>query len=204
MRTRAALRVVGAAIAVLSLSACQHDERRVGSSQASAAPSCSTVRSTTSGPGKAWLAQQGWRFASAEDAETAYSRLVEGASPWPDWYEPREVALPPGTRFQMALSAAQANDEPGGFGTFDFIDELSDVRDGLAVREEWKADVGRVVTYEVVLPLPARVGPVGAQVDPRSCRLLWGRLSQLEMVVPREDRMKFLRIVEERAIPAAE
>jgi hypothetical protein len=159
------------------------------------------VDSTRSGPGRAWLEQQGWRFASFGDAEAAYRKLLKEASPWPDWYVPQQVTLAPGTRFQMTLSSSQPSSQPGGFGTFDLIDDLLDVREGLAVREEWKPDVARVVTYEVTAPLPAKVGPVGAQVDPGSCKLLWGRLSQLEMTVPRDDRMKYLRIVEERSIP---
>ena len=203
MDVRIAPNVFLASMGALSLAACQHPGRLAEAPRASAAAECSSVSSTASRPGRAWLEQQGWRFATPQQAEEAYRTLVEGASPWPDWYVPQQVTLPPGTRFQMALSSTQPSTQPGGFGTFDFIDEVSDVREGLAVRQEWKPDIARVVTYEVVVPLPAKVGPVGAQVDPRNCTLLWGRLSQLEMTVPREDRMKYLRIVKERIIPPA-
>jgi len=201
---RIALRGSIIALAALALGACQHGAPLAQAAPASAAPSCSTVDSTASGPGKLWMEQQGWRFANPELAEVAYRKLVKDASPWPDWYVPQQVDLPVGTRFQMALSSTQPSTQPGGFGTFDFIDEVSDVREGLAVREEWKPDVARVVTYEVTAPLPAKVGPVGAQVDPGSCRLLWGRLSQLEMSVPPADRMKYLKVIEERPILGAE
>ncbi len=201
---RFALRTSLAALAALSLGACQHGGQLAQAAPANAAPTCRAVDSTASGPGKAWLDQQGWRFASPELAEAAYRKLVQDTSPWPDWYVPQQVVLSPGTRFQMALASTQPSTEPGGFGTFDLIDEVSDVREGLAVRQEWKPDVARVVTYEVTAPLPAKVGPVGAQVDPGTCRLLWGRLSQLEMTVPREDRMKYLKIIEERSILGGE
>jgi hypothetical protein len=199
-------RAVLATITAVSVAGCQHGGQLAEAVPAGSTPSsgCVAVSSVTSGPGKAWLEQQGWRFANAQEAEAAYRRLVEEASPWPDWYSPQEVVLQPGTRFQMALGSTQPTTEPGGFGTFDFIDEVSDVREGLAVREEWKPDVARVVIYEVIAPLPAKIGPVGAQVDPGTCRLLWGRLSQLEMAVPREDRMKYLKVIEERSIPTKE
>jgi len=193
-------------IAALGVAGCQHGGQlaEVQAAGARSPSSCLALNSLTSGPGRAWLEQQGCRFPGPAEAEAAYRRLVEEASPWPDWYSPQEVVLPPGTRFQMALGSTQPSTKPGGFGTFDFIDEVSDVREGLAVREEWKPDVARVVTYEVVAPLPAKIGPVGAQVDPGTCRLLWGRLSQLEMAVLRKDRMKYLKGVEERTIPPAE
>ncbi len=100
----------------------------------------------------------------------------------------------------MALGRLQSSAAPGGCGTFDHIDELSDVRHGLAIREEWKSDVARVVSYQVVKPLSARVGPVGPQLDPASCQLLMGRFSQIELIVPRHEIMSHLRIIEEQPI----
>ena len=156
------------------------------------------VRSVGSPPGKVWMREQGWRFASHEQAAAEYAKLVDEASPWPDWIRPVPSTLPVGTRYQMAIGGGQTPEQPGAFGTFDHLDELDDVRDGLAVRTEWKPSVDRFVTYEVTRPLPVFVGPVGPQVDPRSCRLLPGRWSQLQLLAEPMERMQFLRVVEVR------
>lgn len=164
-------------------------------------PGCETAaRSISSGPGRAWMQEQGWRFRSEEEAASAYASLAETASPWPDWLPPQETVLVPGTRFQMAIGGEQSAERPGSFGTFDNIDEVEDVRSGLAVRVEWKPEVDRVVTYEVTQAVPVRVGPVGPQVDGRSCRLLLGRWSQLQMLVPADRRMEYLKVVGIRPI----
>jgi hypothetical protein len=100
----------------------------------------------------------------------------------------------------MAIGGEQTAEQPGSFGTFDNIDEVEDVRSGLAVRIEWKPEVDRVVTYEVTQAIPVRVGPVGPQIDGGSCRLLWGRWSQLQMLVPTDQRMAYLKVVGIRPI----
>lgn len=164
-------------------------------------PGCETAaRSLSSEPGRAWMQEQGWRFRSEEEAALAYANLADTASPWPDWLPPRETVLAPGMRFQMAIGGDQTAENPGSFGTFDNIDEVEDVRSGLAVRIEWKPAVDRVVTYEVTRAVPVRVGPVGPQVDGRSCRLLLGRWSQLQMLVPADQRMDYLKVVGIRPI----
>ena len=121
-------------------------------------------------PGKAWWAENRWRYAGDDEAAAAYRRLADEASPWPDWYQPYEAKLPPGTRFQMAIGGAQTPDQPGSFGTFDRIASVADVREDLAVRSDWKPQVDRVVTYEVVRELPVLIGPIGPQVDPGTVR----------------------------------
>ena len=164
-------------------------------------PGCETAaRSLSSEPGRAWMQEQGWRFRSEEEAASAYANLADTASPWPDWLPPQETVLAPGMRFQMAIGGDQTPENPGSFGTFDNIDEVEDVRSGLAVRIEWKPAVDRVVTYEVIRAVPVRVGPVGPQVDGRSCRLLLGRWSQLQMLVPADQRMEYLKVVGIRPI----
>ena len=159
-----------------------------------------SANTLSSPPGRAWMREQGWRFASEADAAAAYSALAAQASPWPDWVTPQDVVLPPGTRFQMAIGGGQTSAQPGAFGTFDNIDKVEEVRSNLAVKRAWKADVDRVVTYEVVRPLPAKVGPVGPQVDGEACRLLEGRWSQLQMQVPPAERMTYLKVVGERPV----
>lgn len=95
----------------------------------------------------------------------------------------------------MAMGATQPDNHPGGFGTFDEIDTLTEVRDDLAVIKAWKPDVQRVNTYRVTEILPVYVGPVGPQVDPQACALLPGRFSQFQMLVPRDKRMHHIELV---------
>jgi len=182
-------------IVPLVLGACAS----AGARDRAGAGSCASHR-IDSRPGRAWSDAQAWRFATREAAEAAYARLAGESSPWPDWAAPQIVELAPGTRFQMAIGGSQGPDRPGAFGTFDAIESVADVRRRLAVKREWKPRVDRRVIYEVVRPLPARVGPVGPQVDRGACRYLAGRYSRLEVLVPAERRMDHLRIVEVRAL----
>ena len=158
------------------------------------------IGSITSHAGQLWLQENRWRFASDEDAATAYRKLAEGASPWPDWYAPYDTTLAPGTRFQMAIGGTQTPDSPGNFGTFDQIRGVADVRDNLAVRVGWKPQVDRVVTYEVVRAFPVKVGPVGPQVDPAHCALLEGRWSQFQANVERGTLISYLKVIDVRPI----
>jgi len=178
-------------------------------------PACSTTLATgglqthrclpapsslDSPPGKKWLQSNEWRFASRAEAGRAYARLATDSSPWPDWYVPYKTDLKPGTRFQMAIGGSQTELTPGGFGTFDDIRNVKDVRMKLAVRSDWKPVVDRAVIYEVVKPLPVLIGPIGAQVDPGTCRLLAGRWSQFSMQVEPTTRMQYLRVIAVRPI----
>ena len=183
---------------LLSLGACASLDAASGMQPRA---SCAATAGTLESPaGQEWLREQGWRFADRERAAAEYERLVEQSPPWPDWLEPRPATLPPGTRFQMAIGGAQTPEQPGAFGTFDNIDALEDVREGLAVKQEWKPRVDRVVIYEVTQPLPVNLGPVGPQVDPATCRLLAGRWSQLQMLVPAPERIKYLKVVTVRPL----
>jgi hypothetical protein len=146
--------------------------------------------------GHEWLAANGWRYASPAAADVAYKQLIEGASPWPDWYVPYQTSLTPGTRFQMAIGGTQSPEAPGRFGTFDRIFHVEDVRMLLAVRKEWKPLIDRVVTYEVTQPLPVKIGPVGPQIDPGTCQLLPGRGSQFQMLVDPKAIMTYIRVVD--------
>ncbi|MBZ5709404.1 DUF6531 domain-containing protein [Nannocystis pusilla] len=140
------------------------------------------------------------QFGSRAEAAAAYKRLYHGQSPWPEGYTPHAMVLPVGTQFHMAVSQGQESTRPGGFGTQDHIPNQAYVRQQLAVTEEWKQSIERVVTYEVTQPLPAKVGPVGPQVDHATGAYLPGGGSQIEMVVPRDKRMDYLRVVSERTL----
>ncbi len=175
------------------------------------APTCDAT-SPDSPPAKTWWAKERWRYATDADATTAYLALVnngQGGSPWPSWFLPPAKlgtatpplsVLPVGTRFQMALSVGQLPDSPGGWGTFDYIADVKDVREFLAVTHAFKANIDRVVTYEVTRMMPVLIGPVGPQVDTQSCQYFPGRWSQFNMLPAWNERMDYLKVVEVRAI----
>lgn len=170
--------------------------------------------SMDSPPAKAFMAAQGWRYATPAAATAAYLALVNNQSPWPDWYVPTPTdpqskgvlvvapttTLPVGTRFQMALEAGQKTDAPGGWGTFDNIQSVEDVREFLAVIHLFKAHPDRVVTYEVTQLLPVLIGPVGPQVDTESCQYYPGRWSQFNMLPAWNEVNNYLKVVEVRNI----
>lgn len=169
------------------------------------APAPCDYKSVKSPPGQVWWAQQRWRYASDADAEAAYQTLAVGQSPWPDWFVPTLAAppaaeLPVGTRFQMAMAPTQGDTSPGGWGTFDNIEDVEDVREFLAVTQGFKASINRVIVFEVTKPLKVTIGPVGPQVDAATCTLLPGRWSQFNMAPPWNQRMDYLKILEVRPI----
>ena len=155
-----------------------------------------------SAPAKQWLAENRWRFADGQRGDGAaaavYQTLVVGKSPWPVWYAQGYRILEPGTRFQMALSPGQSDKSPGGWGTFNYIRTKEDVRTYLAVTDEFKAQIGAVVTYEVTNGLPVLVGSVGPQVDQIACKYLPGGWSQFQFMVPYDQRVNYLTVVETR------
>jgi hypothetical protein len=181
---------------LLLASACSTLDAR----SAPAAGCEAAAASLDSPPGREWREWQGWRYSTEAEAQAAYAALVVGQSPWPDWYQPYEKVLAPGTRFQMAVGGDSSAERPGGFGTFDHIGDVAEVRSGLAVKRKWKPVVTGVVTFEVIRPLPVKIGPVGPQVDGGACRLLFGRWSQFEMLVPPAERLNYIRKIAERPI----
>ena len=149
---------------------------------------------------QAWWTDNRWRYASDGAADAAYQALLTQQSPWPEWHQESIVTLPAGLRFEMALSPGQGTDRPGAFGTFDRIPDVRFVRFALAVKTEWKPQIDRVVTYEIVTPLPADTGVVGPQIDVPANLYLPGGGSQLEMKVPATERSAHLRVVAVREI----
>lgn len=156
-----------------------------------------SARSLESRAGREWLREHGWRYKDRAAAEQAYLTVLDRSSPWPDWFTPQETILPIGTRMQIALAPDQPADKPGGYATFDRIVTVRHARDHLAIRTAWKPALGRVAVYEVVAPMPARIGPIASQIDPATCRLLIGRWSQIEFRVPYKQRMDYLIVVDE-------
>ncbi|HEY9062696.1 MAG TPA: RHS repeat-associated core domain-containing protein [Pseudobacteroides sp.] len=140
------------------------------------------------------------KHASTKDAAEVYKRLVTDQSPWPDGFTPTNDVLKPRTRFEMALGPGQPVTTPGKFGTFDTIKDVDFVRNDLAVKQDWKPDLDRVVTYEVTKDLPVKLGPVGPQIDKPVGKYLPGGASQLEMMVAPGDRMNHLKVVSVRNI----
>ncbi|WP_270180272.1 hypothetical protein [Alkalihalobacillus sp. CinArs1] len=139
-------------------------------------------------------------FINSTQASSAYKELIARQSPWPHQYEPIKTTLKPGTRFEMALGSGQPVNRPGGFGTFNKIDDTRFVREILAVKESWKPDLSKVVTYEVIEELPVNKGRVGPQIDENTNKYLPGGGTQVEMLVSPKDRMKYLKVVDERTI----
>jgi hypothetical protein len=184
------------AIAALSLPGPAWAQHVVLMQQAAACD----VTDMNSPPAVEWMRTYGWRYPSPALARAGYLLLVNGQSPWPDWFTPAVSVLPPGTLFQVAIDASQPDTNPGVFGTFDWIDSVGEVRDDLAVLQAWMPDVQRVTTFRVTQPLPVLVGPIGPQVDPATCRLLPGRFSQFEMLVPAANVMTYLAVVSSRPI----
>lgn len=189
------MRAMLAGLLAVSLGGCATQPAR----PAAPAAGCN-ASSIDSAPGKAWLREQRWRYASDEAAAAAYGALLDQTPAWPDWFVPADSTLAPGTRLQMALAPGQPETSPGGFATFDNIFDAADVRRFLAVREAWKPRIDRVVTYEVTKTLPVQIGPVGPQIDPQLCVLLPGRWSQAKMLVPEAQRMDHLRVIAVRSI----
>lgn len=164
------------------------------------APSPAAAPGAASAVHAAWWAEQRWRYRDDAAAEEAYRALIVRQSPWPEWHQVHVVWLPKGTRIQIALAPGQPVENPGAFATFDAVPDVAWVRRVLAVKVAWKPAIDRVVTYEVVEPLPADTGTVGPQIDERGPAYLPGGGSQLEMMVIAADRMRYLKPVEVRAI----
>jgi hypothetical protein len=148
----------------------------------------------------AWWRDNRWRYQDDSQTDAAYVRLVASQSPWPEWHQVQVAILPAGLRFEMALAPGQPPEKPGAFGTFDRIPDARFVRHSLAVKTAWKPVVDRVVTFEIVGPLPADTGLVGPQIDAEAGLYLRGGASQLEMKLPAAERIAHLRIVAVRPI----
>ena len=140
------------------------------------------------------------RYSTLEEAKEGYKRVVEDQSPWPDGETPEYKEIPVGTRFEMAMAPGQPDDRPGGFGTMSHIEDKEFVRNDLAVKEDWKPDIDRINTYEVIKPLPANVGDVGSQVDVPADRYLAGGADQFEMKVNTAERMQYIKFVDSREV----
>ncbi len=171
---------------------------------AAVTPPCDAM-SMQSVPAQQWLNDNRWRYATGsrgdDAAQAAYQTLVVGKSPWPVWYAQGYRILEPGTRFQMALAPGQSEQSPGGWGTFNYIQNERDVRLYLAVTDEFKPEIGSIVTYEVAEGLPVLVGSVGPQIDPIACEYLPGGWSQFQLLVPYDQRARYLTVVETRKLP---
>jgi hypothetical protein len=186
------------AIFLLLLGACSTGPAGEGSWKA--VSPASAQQPAQQDPKQGWWADHRWRYATDEAAEVAYQALLTRESPWPEWHQSNLVTLPAGLRFEMALAPGQGTDRPGGFGTFDRIADVRFVRYSLAVKNAWKPQVDRVVTYEIVDPLPADTGIVGPQIDVPANLYLPGGASQFEMKVPATERAGHLKVIAVRPI----
>ena len=140
------------------------------------------------------------KYMTLYEAKNAYCRVVIDQSPWVDGENPKYMELPKGTYFEMAMSKEQPDHRPGAFGTLDHIKDNEFVRDNLAVKQDWKPDIDRINTYEVIHSLPVNYGEVGPQVDIPANRYLYGGASQIEMKVPPHERMNYIVLVDSRKV----
>lgn len=140
---------------------------------------------------------------SIEEAVSSYKKLIDGESPWPEGFVPRERVLKAGDTFQMCLDKTQAITSPGNFATFDNITSVDYVRNKLAVKSDWKTDCSKVVTYRVKEGMEISVleGPVGPQIDIKADKYLSGGGTQIQMLLDRNvNKMDYLEVVSERSI----
>ncbi|MBE0459952.1 hypothetical protein NDQ71_23245 [Pseudoalteromonas sp. KG3] len=86
------------------------------------------------------------------------------------------------------------------FGSLDAIPNQGYVRNKLAVKDAWKPELDRVVSFELTEELRVKSGPVGPQVDKESGKYLSGGGSQVEMQVAPPERMKYLKIINEEPL----
>lgn len=95
----------------------------------------------------------------------------------------------------MAMSPGQRDEWPGGFGAFDDISNRNYVRNELAVIREFKpiGQLEKVVEYEVIRPLPVKSGYVGSQIEVDNSEFRVGGGHQIEMKVPRDERMDYIK-----------
>lgn len=98
-----------------------------------------------------------------------YFTLVREQSPWPVGYEPEEVVLHSGDRFNMVMYRKDAKlpNYIGGFGLVEEVPDASFVRNNLAIKVEWKKSPFVQTTFEVREGVELHVlkGPIGPQID---------------------------------------
>jgi len=126
------------------------------------------------------------RYATRAERSAEYRHLMT-ESPWPRGYVPVVENAKVGDRIRMAMGPKQSVSRPGNFAVDARHVEIPDVefvREKLAVKYEWKPDVGYVQEYEVIQSVPIRRGPIGAQLDKDLDRLLPGGPEQIEFLYP--------------------
>ena len=139
-----------------------------------------------------------------------YMELVKEQSPWPKGYDPEQniTTLKEGDTFNMVLDRSQPLDKPGGFGLLDDVPNSNFARNNMAIKNNWKADCGKVVTYQVKsgVTLDVRTGPIGPQIDLGVDKYLPGDISltqldlfkglsgidRMDYIEPLLDTLKFL------------
>lgn len=112
-----------------------------------------------------------------------------------------KVTLKGEDTFEMAMSPNQKDIWPGGFGTdIGVIKDKDYVRNTLAVKENWKPDIDRIVQYRVKegVEVPAQKGMIGPQIDVESNKYLPGGGNQVELLIPGDKRMDYLEIIGKR------
>lgn len=108
-------------------------------------------------------------FKSADEV----NGLMNAFNKTPAWKEGTQIAeatMQPGTKVQMVVDKAAFDaikegnmNFVGNWATFDNIPNQAFARNNLAITNEFKKDVGYVVELEILKPVNAQIGVVGAQ-----------------------------------------
>lgn len=136
-------------------------------------------------------------FKSADDINSLMTSFNK-APAWKEGTQVAEITMRPGTRVQMVVdkTAYEAIKNEGNmnfvgnWASFDNIPNQTFARNNLAITPAFKTDVGYVVELEIVKPINAQVGVVGAQGSAT------GGANQLNFLFQQRNGGEFFKLVE--------
>jgi hypothetical protein len=145
-------------------------------------------------------------FKSADEIN-AMMNTAEWSPAWKSGTSVAEVTVKPGTTVRMVVSEdtfqaltdlsghSDVSKLFGGWATFDDVPNQAYARNQLAMTTSMKENVGYVVEVEIIKPINAQVGVVGAQ-DAAA-----GGGNQLHFLIPPGERSSVFRVVGGRVLP---
>jgi filamentous hemagglutinin len=141
-------------------------------------------------------------FSSAEELNAVMKNYGKDPS-WKTGTTVADTIIAPGTKVNMVMDKAAYleyvnNDRVGmrfgGWATFDDVPSKAYARNQLAITQGMKEDVSYVVELELVEPVQAKVGIVGAQGGAA------GGGNQLQFIIPPTDRSSVFKVIGERKL----
>jgi filamentous hemagglutinin family protein len=141
-------------------------------------------------------------FKNADEINSLMS-VYEKAPAWKASSQVVEATIKPGTRVQMVVDKAAYDmimqegkmNFVGNWASFDNIPSQAFARNNLAITKEFKTDVGYLVELEVVKPVNAQIGVVGAQGAAS------GGANQLNFLFEQRNGGEFFKLVDGRKLP---